>query len=253
MRRGNGKTARGLARCTSAVFIAIGGWNATASATTVSSGPTVLNDPVIGPGTSVATLGYSLPLTQPGTVSTFYFQPGGAPFTTASLPSYISVGYTGSNDYYYTPAYAALTVNGDTTDGHTGYSYQPGTGEASLVTEGTLATITLGAGVPSSFELGVLEDNTGGPGDNTSITFTGSDGSTDTTNFPVSAVAGEDDFFYTTVTNAAPGQTITISGFNAGGSPGFGGVVLDPAPVPEPASMGLLAVAAAALLRRRKI
>jgi hypothetical protein len=253
MKRGIGRSA--VIFCASAAGFVFLGSGPAAHAAVIGSGPVQTNMATVGPGTTVGTLGYSFPLTQPGTVENqFYYQPGGAPYETHSLPSYLSVAYASPDDYYAATGYAKLTVNGDATNGLTGYAYLPGSGATSAASAMTLATITLGPGVPASFELGVLGDNTGSAGDNTSFVITGTGGSSQTVNSPVSGNSLSDDFYYVTVTNATAGDTISIAGYNGGGGPGLAGVVFDSAAVPEPVSLGLLAVAAVpVLLRRRKI
>ena len=71
--------------------------------------------------------------------------------------------------------YSSLTVEGT--------SYITGVLYDGAKTSGTLATITLGANVPSNFILGFLGDNSSDPGNNTAYTVTAaSDGANATVN-----------------------------------------------------------------------
>jgi hypothetical protein len=121
----------------------------------------------------------------------------------------------------------------------------------------TLATIRLSSGVPSSFRLGVLEDNASG------IQFFQGSVSVDGANSITKPVPGngvngfnpEDDFFFFNITNAAPGDELTISATNDGGGPPapsfatLGGITFDT--LPEPATLGVLGVTAVGLMLRR--
>lgn len=100
-------------------------------------------------------------------------------------------------------------------------------------------TITLGAGTPSAFRLGVLVDN--GTNITWDVTFT-SDNAVTIQNRTYRT--GQNNFHFVDITDAASGDTIVInSGTNKGG------VVFDV--VPEPATMGLLALGGTLLVSRR--
>ena len=86
-------------------------------------------------------------------------------FTGASVASPVSyVSISGGNGIY-GPAssYSTLTINGSTVN--TGVLYQSPVPEYS---SGTIATVTLTAGTPNSFVLGILEDNASAAANNMS-------------------------------------------------------------------------------------
>jgi hypothetical protein len=172
-----------------------------------------------------------------------------APGTLASPAPFVSIDTTG--DQFFTSStsfggYANLTVAG--TPQRTGVAFQ----QVPLGQSRTLATLSLLAGTPSSFRLGVLEDNAPGPQNNQgSITVTGANGiNTSSGNGAVAA----NDFYFFNVTSAQAGDTITVATTNNGVSGNFsfveiGGLTFDT--IPEPASLSLLSLAALAALRRR--
>jgi hypothetical protein len=176
----------------------------------------------------------------------------------ASPVSWVSIATTGDSFYSssvqdeYHGGCTTLTVNG--TSHRTGAAYQ------SVIYGGTatLATITLQTGVPATFQLGVLEDNAvGRPLNQASVTVTGSNSVVE----PVAgnggvAFASHNDFYYFDIVGALAGQTLTISTTNNGTLAGFsycelGGITFDTIPVPEPTSVGLLAVGALLAACRR--
>lgn len=159
-----------------------------------------------------------------------------------SLPSFLSVDTTGDVRFGPTIGYSQLTVNGTLV--MTGVVDQ-GSSPA------TLATLTLGSGVPSLFQLGFLEDNTNTALNNTPLTLHSSVlGSTDITiNSPPSTATRQNDFYVVNVAGATAGETITVIGTSNGNVATLGGLIVS---VPEPASLGGLAAAGLLLSRRRR-
>jgi hypothetical protein len=221
--------------------------------------PATTNTGGVAPGTTIPTapppglLGYDYFTVNFGN----YAGPGGDPGqvhtanvtdSNAATPGTLAVlglnGVTGG--YYSSAGYSALNIAG--TPSTTGIAYDTTTTAGTPV---TIFTVTLGSSVPSSFIMGILDNNTGGVGDNTPLLITGSDGSSQVVNATASTLAdASDDFFFVTVTNAAPGQVITVAGENTVGSNCAGGVVFDS--VPEPATLSLIGLPLLALASRRR-
>ena len=160
--------------------------------------------------------------------------PGTPIFTGLSAANPVSyVTIAGGNGTYGDTSYSLLTING--TIYRTGVLYQSPVVQGS---SGTIATLSLTSGTPASFILTVLEDNASAAANNMSF-LTVSD-----SNSASQAVAGNgggvsNDFYSFLISNAAPGDTITISVTNNGFSDGqshwvIGGLAFES--VPEPAS-----------------
>lgn len=166
---------------------------------------------------------------------------GGSSETLSKLPGYVSGIQEQGTSYTNTSGPdTTLTVDGLT--GVTGVDYD---GPSNTVE--SLATITLGSGVPSSFQIGLLGTNGVNPSNATTYTVASSAGGSLT--IAANSAVQENIFDLLTVTGAAAGETITISG-EASNHPVLGGITFDP--VPEPATLGLLCVGGLALLRRRR-
>ena len=197
---------------------------------------------------------------QPGDPNnTFFGTPGGCPFQvdsgTVTDNNPATPGYPGSMaiitfnaalNYFDSSGYGTLTIGGVAGD-HPGFGFVGPSANAT-----NLATVTLGSGSPSSFIMGIEENNTGGVSDETSILLSGAGGTSQLLNAPVPGTVDANDFYYVTVTAAAPGDVITVSGINPSGNTGFSGITFDPVSVPEPVTMSLLVVAGVPLLMRRK-
>jgi hypothetical protein len=200
--------------------------------------------------TVLTAAGSSLDVTSvppPGAVGYDFFVPNGGP-NVSSLPSFASVNTTGDSAYS-DNSYSTLTIAG--TSYHTGVVYKGGT------PTGTLATITLGPGVPGNFVLGLLANSTSdGPDNNTSYTVTDNlDLASVTVNNPQPATTvNQPDFFYIDVQGATAGEVLTISGASSY-QVTLGGITID---TPEPGSwVALCGLGAAGLIlvvrrRRRK-
>ena len=202
----------------------------------------------------------------PGTKGYVYYALGAADntnFTTpvgvsssgnfASPVSYVTIDTTGDNFFSSSTqngGYALLTVNGSSA--RTGLADQPVTIGATA----TLATMTLGAGVPASFRLGVLEDNAPGPQNSQgAITVTGSN----TIITPVLGTANgaHNDFYFFDITNTSSGDALTISVTNNGTSAGFafaelGGFTFDAVPEPSTFVLAALGLLGLGVVARRK-
>lgn len=180
----------------------------------------------------------------PGAVGYIFFTPNGGSDLNA-LPGFASVATTGDARYS-DNSYSTLTIAG--TPYHTGVVYQGGT------PSGTLATITLGSGVPSNFVLGLLANSTSdGPSNNTAYTVTDNlDLATVTVNSPKPAsTVNQDDFFYIDVQGATAGEILTIAG-NATQIT-LGGITFDtPEPAPIVALVGLCGMGLIGLVIRRR-
>ena len=143
--------------------------------------------------------------------------------------------------------YSNLTVNGATL--RTGVAYQPVQESQSAV----LATVTLGSQTPSGFRLGVLVDNAPGPQNNmASVSVAGSN--TLTTQVAGVGSGASNDFYFFDISNAHPGDMLTVTVTNNGASGQFafadlGGLTFDS--VPEPTTLLSAALAASIVLRRR--
>lgn len=174
----------------------------------------------------------------------FFTPNGGADLS--SLPGYASIDTTGDSRFS-GGGYSSLTING--TPYTTGVVFQ------GFTTNPTLATITLGNGVPSNFVLGLLGNSSNDEfHNNTSYIVTAqSDGSTVTVNTPIPVTAGVNDFYYVDVRGAVAGEVLTIVGSNAGQQPTLGGITFD---TPEPSSIvalcGLGAMGLFLFARRRR-
>lgn len=182
--------------------------------------------------------------------------PGTNVFTgmSAATPvSYLSIA--GGNGTYGDSTYTSLTIGG--TAYKTGVLYQS---PVALGSTGTIATLTLQSGVPGSFVLSILEDNATAAANNMSLlTVNGMNSASQIV--AGNSVGVNNDFYSFLISNAAPGDTITINVTNNGVSDGeshlvIGGLAF--APVPEPstwiagAGTGLCLVVARARRRFEK-
>ncbi len=181
----------------------------------------------------------------PGAIGYDFFAPSGGA-DVSSLPSFASVNTTGDVRYS-DNSYSALTIAG--TAYHSGVVYKGN------MPTGTLATITLGPGVPGNFVLGLLANSTSdGPDNNTTYTVTDNlDSATATVNSPKpSAEVDQNDFFYIDVQGAVAGEVLTISG-SSSYQVTLGGITFD---TPEPSSWvalcGLGATGLIVAVRRRR-
>jgi hypothetical protein len=188
------------------------------------------------------------------------------------LSQFGAVAKVAPSDFGPGSGYSSLTISG--TLDTTGVIYSSGR------TTGTLATITLGASVPSNLVLGLLGNNTNDAGNNTTYTVTaGNDGValpasesaatvndgytyTGTTSPVVDgppyngtgyAYNNEADFFFVSVSNATPGETLTITGYAPNEQITLGGLTFT-ASTPEPTSLcGMALFGIGALIRRRRL
>jgi hypothetical protein len=172
--------------------------------------------------------------------------------------------------YYGDNSYSHLTVDSATTN--TGVIYSGG------LEAGTIATITLASTVPSSFVLGILADSSNDAGNNTAYTITASndgaaspgDEATLTVNngFTYTGAHGAvsngppysgqpaydvmNDFFFVSVSNAAPGEVLTITGYAPNEQITLAGLTFTTA-VPEPSALcGAAVFGMVAMARRRR-
>lgn len=141
----------------------------------------------------------------------------------SSLPSYVSVNFV-DNFAYSATSYSVLNIAG--TD-YTTTKNSHG------------ATITFAAGAPASLQIGVLVNNSNSGWD---VAFTADNSVVITNHYQTKSTNG---FYFVTVSNIQPGDTVTI-----GPGSGWGGVVF--AAVPEPMSAMLMGLGAMALLTRRQ-
>jgi hypothetical protein len=150
---------------------------------------------------------------------------------TLSLPSYATVATAGLPD---SSGLTSLTVNSTTVS--TGLVYAQGTT--------TLATITLGSGVPASFTLGVLSDYD--ETDYYTLNLYDGSGLLSTSGVLNPTANGNVDdqnqFSFATVSNASMGDTIqvNVSGINSGDQVTLGGITFDSVATPEPSTYALM-------------
>jgi PEP-CTERM motif len=176
----------------------------------------------------------------------------------SSLPTYVTSvsGYAEADSGFD----SQIVVEGNTY--FTGRSYDFANDTAPI----TLATITLGSSIPSSFDLGLLSDN----GDTPSNTyyslalFNSSNvqiGSTHPVNSAPTGDTAQNDFYYANVQDAGAGDYIKVYGAAAAPTPGvaisLGGVTFDTASptTPEPSTLALMfaGVGVLVLVARRKV
>jgi PEP-CTERM motif len=122
----------------------------------------------------------------------------------------------------------------------------------------TMVTITLNTSVPQEFQLGVLGDTYGNSrynsytvSDGTAATATAVNNATDSN----IGAPGIDEFYYFDISNASPGDTISIAVLpttNGDLNPMLSGITFDTIATPEPASLSILAFGAVGLLKRRR-
>lgn len=186
-----------------------------------------------------------------GTYSTVPFGVSSSGNLASPVP-YVTIDTTG--DQFYTQSdsvemYSTLTVNGS--GGATGVAYQA---VGSAGNSAVVARMTLGAGIPTTFRLGILADNAPQPQNDTIALAVAGQNSVFT---PVAGnVAGpRNDFYFFDVSGAAPGDSLAITVTNGGSSGNFayaalGGFTFDA--VPEPGSCAFVLAAAPMLARRRK-
>ena len=155
--------------------------------------------------------------------------------------TYSSIGTDGSLSYWDgSGGFTTITANGT--------SYR--TGAYYTGVSGALGTITLAAGVPSSFRLGVLMDNNGDY-NLTNITLTLGTSSVTLTS---AGVSGRNDIYYadiTGITSANVGDVITITGSNVHNQPEIGGLTFSA--VPEPSTWAMMVVAALGMIGIRRL
>ena len=159
---------------------------------------------------------------------------GNAGTNVGTLPSYVSVDTTGDSFFASGSGYGYTTLTASGTAYKTGIAYQvPGNGNTA-----TLATITLKAGTPDDFQLGVFTNNT----DNTAniasaVTVASPEGNSVTENTVLHSTSN--DFYLFDIVGKA-GDTITVSLTQSGGAADpLGGLTFTT--VPEPASIVALA------------
>lgn len=182
--------------------------------------------------------------------NTYYGAPGGCPFmvSTANVTQGTGTGtlanitFNPALDYYDTNGYSALTIGGA--------ADYPGFGFVGSETAYLLAYVTLGTAAPSSFVMGIEENNCGAA-DETTITLSSAATSTSEILNAVPPGVQGSDFYYVTVTGAVAGDVIDIYGTNTTGSTGFSAVTFDAVPEPASASLIGLPLLAMALRRRR--
>ncbi len=214
-----------LSAITSAAFIGTAQAQISITAISADYTPTVVNSiPVAGTGSS----GYYIYGMLPADVANSYVNVS-LPATSGNsaqagingLPSWATVSFTDAGYSFSHSAASTLTISG------TAYT---------TVENFAAATITLGAGAPASFTLGMLTMNTADG--TTSVTVSSpavSPTSTATILQHYYDPINVNDFYYFSVAGAASGDTLKLS---AGG--GFGGFTLDAAAVPEPSTYAML-------------
>lgn len=232
---------------------AIGILGGIAHAATITAGGDLLNQSSVPPPGSQGYVFYG------ATVGS------GANYTGANanlntVPSQYSISTSGSqqaNDNTYAP----ITVNGKSYTTGVLYTTTSGSTAATLATitlDGTTGAVT-GTPVPS-FTLGVLADNAGNSTANNmaSVTVTGAN-SVKTfvagNGTPGGALNNHDDFYFFNVTNAVVGDTITVAATTTptGSNNNIGGLTFDTSsPVPEPATLGMLALGGIGVLAKKR-
>ena len=171
-------------------------------------------------------------------------------------PTSYATLFTGSDNFYSdtTSGYSSLAI-GNLPSFTTGVAYQS-TG-SSVTTQ--LLTITFGTGTPSDLVIGLLEDNGNGPPNNeASVTV---QDAANTSNEVTTLVAGSanpttNDFYYFDLSGLSTGDQVNVLVTSAAdaSNASLGGVTFDA--VPEPTTLGLLALGGLGLLlsaRKRAI
>jgi hypothetical protein len=159
--------------------------------------------------------------------------------TSASAPTgYLSITTSG-DAFYGATSYAQLNIGG--TAYYTGVAYvayqSGGDGVTSL-----LATITFGPGAPNALKLGLLEDNASTVYNNEATATV-----QDAANSSISASAAlagnnpiSNDFYFFDLSGLSAGDTVNVLVKSIGSNQVLGGFTFDA--VPEPATLGLMAM-----------
>lgn len=176
----------------------------------------------------------------------------------ASLPSYISDLTVDSSVQRFHLTSPTITVGTTTYDDGLLYSPTYGTTPADPQ---TFVTIELASGVPSAFDLGIMQDYS----DNTVYTLSLYSGTPSSATLLTSAPISDgvetnparNQFFYGEISGASAGDYIVITGAPTGGSNQvtLGGITFDTVAAPEPGTVALMlgglgALALVARLRR---
>ena len=169
--------------------------------------------------------------------------------STSSLPGYVSsVTPTGSAGEYRGGDNSTITLSGDTV--HSGFT-QAYTSNGNVY---DLALIALTGSVPSTFDLGLLTDNSNQnyPTAYTLSLYSGDPsaggtqvGTTLDVNTTASSRSVDNDFYYASVSGASSGdflvvQGYTPAGFNSTNAVELGGVTFDTVVTPEPSTFALM-------------